>query len=541
MTPQQLKVAKQAYAAVFGVSVADAGKGEHKQRIASALEEVIGYPNLLPGETEDGRNERLDMDNPAVADVAFYISTLDPTKYESLNSWETVFTMLKSIDEHEDAGVVEEVSGTVTNTIEEKEANTSESSSEESETSEDNTQMNEAAEAVSSENKNISKEDSKMAKNVLEEEVNNMKQAGADALFGDNKGGVLPEGPDQQAALDAFQEAYNATKDQRIAVSRNARISQVILAKPNNKEVYVEGEAAMGTVADIAEAEDKFMTQTGCKVDPETGNVTFDLVPPSQLDNAKEMYDLIQKVKADPETKIAVGTSDSIGTLRGFRYVSPDNKSELKDKKEIEDILFYDAWNVLIIDKEAGLQLYLTSAKKKNNTAEGRGNGAERDSKNPYAGITTLGISDRKTACSKFGVYVKQVMKDKPTIVKSGAKSKLSVKFYKPGKFKKNSTTELQQGTFKLNLKVEQYKLECTDQDLKDKFDSATTSYTPVDVDTLDASAKATEAMTEIIMAMYNNNLIKADSALGKAVDKIEAIEAEAREKEAGDIGDVEI
>lgn len=164
--PTIKKVAYDMYAKVNGVSVEEVKASEEMTgRVKSALLQVARYPDCYPGETEEKRDNRLEMvspDNGEVSELSFHFKTLNP-EYKQKTAWEIIFLMQNYLDGiHQDTRSEETRTGVKPNVNEaEVKADASDG-------------MKEAEEASSENKTNKNKEERNMAEatnSILEEEM----------------------------------------------------------------------------------------------------------------------------------------------------------------------------------------------------------------------------------------------------------------------------------------------------------------------------------------------------------------------------------
>lgn len=525
MSKHNRKVVETAYCQVNSISRNEVYKPEHQRIINKALTDVWSYPGLFPNENEALQDRRLDLTGPAngsVTDLAQHFKELYPTEFENMTGWQVIFTMYNRMNSSEP--IHNAAAEVPVNAAEvEKEEGLSDIShdsiiKEEKETN----NMNEATQATLAD---------------LNAAEAGLSSAGTDVTM---REGAMPAATeDAKASMQAVKAALDEQNAERVAYTKNAFVQEIVLAKPQAKEIAVAGSDAVGIVANPEKAFSDFCEKTGAKVDSATGNVTFSKVPTDSIDKAKEIYDYLKEVQVAPEKTCAVYFSESMGTIKGYKLVDDKGGAGIYIKPADLLTTIFDRTVGLLRTSQEGVQIQARKAKKQNTKGK-KGTGTARNNAANFSGIASVAITNKKDALASMGTYHKEIIKDEKE-VRSGMKSAMSCKFFRQ---LPDENGEAKIGTYRIPLKVEQYKLDILDKDkevLGTMSAGVGNQVAPIDLNNEDAIRKMVGEFTEMAAQAAAKGLGGEDSFFAAIRTSAAEFVAKEAEAQAADMAGVEL
>lgn len=421
------------YASVWGISIKEArAKEEEVLKVGKEAPEVVSMYQgpIVPEESDAQQTARLKCKDARQGNYDKLATILRKTLNVDSNatSMEVVFTAYKLITEGGD------IQPTTKSTEEEKGDNT----------------MNDL--------------------NSLKEEL-----AGNNGAAPATTGGNTPATPQNtepsyrelsKTEAKAINEKFEKEQKARGEFSKASKVNTVILSKQNNKDLVAPtakktaDDKVLGTIYNPEKYLEKFKEVFGVVTDPATGEPTFtSAAGASQIDNAREIYNLLTKAVGGATVELPVHTTDSIGNVIGFE-VTPAGESGTQVLKQ-EQLL------ELILDKAVGFIPFdngqqvliktINPTDKKDKTKQNK----SVDKANSLKGLVSLRISDKKTTVEQFHKFLKvrtEEVKDLP-----GLKSAISAKYVK-GSAEDGTLKTL---TFRIPLMVPMYVCEVKDESLK--------------------------------------------------------------------------
>lgn len=559
--PTIKKVAYDMYAKVNGVSVEEVKASEEMTgRVKSALLQVARYPDCYPGETEEKRDNRLEMvspDNGEVSELSFHFKTLNP-EYKQKTAWEIIFLMQNYLDGiHQDTRSEETRTGVKPNVNEaEVKADASDG-------------MKEAEEASSENKTNKNKEERNMAEatnSILEEE---MKRAEATQqriengetprqIMDEQKGvaanttkkqGSMPDSQSSGIEKEVAMEQLLADKDARLAMSKGAKITKVVFSQPTLEMRLVQGKAAKGTIRDPEKALSNFEKEMGAEFQKD-GSYAYNTtaVPEAFVADVVKIHQALRDAVSHPETTFDVYIGKNGPSIRGVEIqVSGDDKSNVKTMVELLHFL-YDKTLGQVSVSVGNICAVIRKIGKKSTTVgtpTGRATDKVKESDNPFKGHVTVGWSsrysgegqDKEDNLMQVASYHKELLREKK-IVASGPKSDISCKYMKL--VKKGDSQEWRVKTYRISLVAEQFDTEVINEEYRNVFGEAS------------GIGKGTVAMDlnnqkdiETMMALMAESATDAlssgvtfgkDDFFSKVKDAAAAREAKQREADAEDL-----
>ena len=524
MSKQNKKVVETAYCQVNSISRNDVNKAEHQRIIQTALTDVWSYPGLFPDENEALQDRRLDLTGPSngnATDLAQYFKELYPKQFDSMTSWQVVFTMYNRMNSSEPIHKDVEVSQASEVEKEEELSDTSNYSSMKKE----------------KENKTMNEHAAQTLEDLGALEAG-LSTGGTDVVL--REGAMPAAGEDVKASMQAVKNALEEQNAERVSYTKNAFVQEIVLNKPNAKEVAVAGKDATGIVSNPEKAFGDFVEKTGAKVDEATGNVSFSRVPADSIEKAKEIYDFLKEVQTAPEKTCAVYFSDSVGSIKGYKLVDDKGGAGVYIKPaDLLNLIFNKTVGLLRTSQE-GVQIQARKAKKQN-TRGTKGTGTARNNNaNAFSGIASVAITNKKDAIEHMSSFQKEIVKDE-TEVRSGMRSVMSCKFYRQ---LPDENGEAKVGTYRIPLKVEQYKLEIIDKEKEVLGTGAAgngSQVTPINLDDTDAITKMLGEFAEMAANAAAKGIGGEDSFLASVRNAAADVVAKETEAQVSDMAGVEL
>lgn len=516
------KAIELAYCQINGVSKSAVKEEQHQRIVTTALEDVWSNSALFPNENEALRDKRLDMEGPSngeVTELAQHFTELYPDDFTGLSAWAIIFTMYNRMNgsqpSHKEADSTEEKESTATEVVKE-------------EGSSDKTKILNEKELNTME-----MQDTKAAN--LEElakiEAGLSTSGTADVNM---VSGSMPSADNFKATIGEAKNAIEKSKNERVNFTKNALVTEFVLAKPSAKEIAVDGEKAMGVVADPEKAFSTFCEKAGVEISP-NGEVSFTNVVAATYEQAKTIYDALKEAKENPEKQFKVFFSTSTGTIKGFKHV--DDKGGAGVYIKAQDLIS------LIMNKAAGLmrtsdpnvQVQVRKARVTNKKGnKGTGTAKSKDTKS-FAGIASIAISNKKEGIERLATYHKELVKD-DIDMRSGMKSELSFKYYR-GDMDEDGNRKT--GTWRIPLKVKQYGLDIIDKDkevLGTMNAGVGATVSPINLDDMDALTGMIGELTELAALASVRGVGPEDSLFGRIRKGAAEIAAEDAKKQAEEL-----
>ena len=510
------KIAELAYCNVNGITKAEVKNAEHQQIISTALTDVWTYEGLYEGENDALRDKRLDLESPAsgnVTDLAQHFKELYPDELSGQVGWAVIFIMYNKLkgsklgQEASEPKVEEEVVST-------------------------------QSDEGSSENKtNKLKEATTMA-NVTEQNLSSLEQLDQDLQTNNesdvNVGTNLPASGDMKAAYAVAQQKYQDEQKERLAFTKNSKVTEFVLAKPAAVKIAVDGENAKGIIGDVDKVFADFCKKAGVEYDA-AGNPSFTNVTPDSFDAARAMYDALKAAKEDPGKEFDVYFSKSNGTIKGYKFVDDKGGAGTYIKvQDMIDIIINKAFGIITTPVK-GVQLQICKARRQStNGKKGKGTQKAKD-KQGYAGIASIRVSEKKAALEQMGSFWKEI-DEKNTDMLPGMKSDMSIRYYRDVT---EGDDEKKVGTWRIPLKVKQYKLEIKDkakEELGTGVSAVGAGAVAINVDDENAMKNLMNDLTEIAAMAAVRGLGGENSAFGEIRKAAEAKVAAEAQSEADEL-----
>lgn len=404
-----------AYCSVNGITAEAATQPLHAKIMRSALEKVWSYDGLLPGETEELKKARLDLESPAdgnFGELAEHFVQIDPTLKDQ-SKYAVIYIMYNRM-------------------LELDEAITSDS-------------------YINTNNNSTEKETKQMESNMSLSEMEAIAKGGQIGATA----GSAPVGADE-ATLKAAREAIAKNKDQKILCSQNTVVEKAIFTQPAAVDRVVGGKEAMGTITDPAKNFGKFKEKTGC--DDSGEEPVFNNIDPDQIANAKAIYAAFQAALNDPNYQVKPTLNEEVTAIKGFAVQKMGEAAATPmTSADVMSFIINDAWFVLnCVDNT--VQLQVKKAKPKTNVAtEGSGRAAKSSKKakaGDFSGITTLTVVNKKNALETMCDFWKQLDKTRQELIKN-YKSEMYVKYNR--KADGADPKAAKKGTYRIPLTVNSY------------------------------------------------------------------------------------
>lgn len=421
-----------AYTLVNGISRKEMKEPKHVDIIENALNRVWAYEGLYQNETEDLREVRLDIESAAEGDaneLSAYFRKLYPDDFkECPTAWGIIYTMYNRMIALGEGKEVEPATGSVV----------------------DETPEEPVTEA--SDKNIINKEANDMAdKNTTMKNLSQMEE-------GINPTEDVVVRPTGQSSADNAQAAsalVNNDKVARLNFTKNAKIKNVVVAKPTVDKILAKGAETTGTVKDIDAVMAKVAKAAG--IDPNAEPlVATKCTTPEEAAKAVAMYEKLRRIKHGANETFDIYVGKGAGTIKGYEIV-PENGvgSELYLTQNFMTLLITKSAGFLAFaEGEDQVQIKSVEAKDTNTNGEsGQVSKKKKSKANPYAGVSALRFTDRKAAIDKAICQMHTTSEVKND---GGLKSKDSFKFFRDTQKEDGS---FKTGTYRLPLIADQFVL----------------------------------------------------------------------------------
>lgn len=534
------KAIAQAYATVNRLKPNQVEDEVHVQRAQTALMQVATYPECFECESEEDRDERLELrgpENGEFAELAQHFKALRPEFKGTLGSYAVVFTMQNEIDGvHAASDHVESEAVDMTNISEDRQTESPKRMNEVSADEQD----------TSSEN-NIIKEGLKMAEpnvssNLIEEEEARMLAEGA-KIMGTTGSSMSASGSMPNDAAISTEEALTLLKANKAAIfalMENSRVLNVVFGRPTLSKILAHGEETMGTIADPRATLKKFEETVGYV--EATGE--YSRVENLEVEGAKAVHNALKEAVENPSKEFKINIGKGGPSIKGWNVQLPgEDKPKLMTVQQVKEFMINQAAGVLYILKDEKVQLQLKSVKRRNQTATGKATKTvANDTSDPLKGLVGLAISGRRDENKNdrllgIALYHKEIDQTKAPEKKSGPKSDLHCKYLKPAA---SSTEKTKSCTYRIPLVAEQYQVVVLDAELKAAFgagDAGVGTTQPFDLSDAASADKLLASMAEQIAAYAGKASDLADDSYAKKVKEASANAAAKRaESDAADV-----
>ena len=496
---KRLTAAQTAYCRVNLVSAEDVELPEHVAIISNALERLWQYDGLYPNETDDLQVKRFELETPAageVTELAEHFRELDDN-LAGLSRWDVIFTMFNRL---ENLSKVEKSS-------EEKNINNEK----------ENFKMANSAEQVLMEAENEGRE--------METDVNNLL---AGATLGKSikqtNTGAEPEAVSNEARI-AAEKFVEDQRNSRVYQSVNAKITQVVFSSPNPVNKAVDGEDAFGFIKEPKIALQTFLKKTGGKV--VDGVLTFSNLIAGYEDDAREMYEALNKAVSDSEHRLKAHVTSGTPSIKGgFLKKGGKDTSEVISNAELREFLLHETMTQITTASDTVVKLKSLSVDKDTGTPLKKA----VNSKDASKGIYSIQWSGRKTLAENSNIIVYFREKTDGVEPLPGLKSEMFVKYVqKKKKDEETGEVTVVPGTYRIPLMVDQYVLKVTNEELIKKFGDGSSAVgrvdTPIDFSNPQDLEKAEGDLASILAVVAESNIT------GEDFDKIRAVMADLKEK----------
>ena len=484
------------YSKVFGISHDEALKSEYKADAEKAVYAVWLRKEPFEGETKKQAKERWMLLSPEegnIQELSTHFVKVFPEAFNNAHPWEIIFEMYK--------------------------------------------RMKLAGEVPESSDIKLFKEDINMSQNLENLEKLNQKLEGdakAASDFTPTEGNMPSSGTVTPQTMDAARDVFGKQMKTRIAYAKKTVASKIVLTKPAQIEVLVNGANSTGTIKDVADVETKFVKKTGMTF--EGSEMVFKNIPVDQYDDAKKMYAAIQEAKGDPEKEFPVFFSNATPSIAGIELVEDGAKAKFIKKEDAVRTII-DKSAKMLRTPVSGLQIVLQKVTQRQNNGT-KGAGAVKSKGNPFAGVVSMRFTQKMADVvenNNIVVYYKAIDKSKQS-KEVGPKSDLKVKYY--GKTL-TADGDKKLLTYRMPLEAVQYALVATPG--MEVFESQRLggNTTPAVIDLNDANAieDIKAQLTEIAaIASARGGAEKSEILAGIRAAAAEA-EATAEAKQAADLG----
>lgn len=509
-----LKPIEYIYCEVFGVKKEHVKKQRHQQIIQNALVKVWSYDKNYPNETDEQKELRLELDGPASGEVAALATAL-----RSIPGWEkisgspqhVIFEVYKRMKFTEESNVTEDEPASLATVSTETDSDVNSDTQNNFITSKEDIEMENQKDVLDQLQK-------------MEREMN--AGAGKDIVADTN----LPKA--SAATKKATQDLVQKQQAERISVTKNARVENLVFAQPPAADRAVKGVDAVGTIEDPAKALKSFKEKFGVHVD-ENGVVTFKRCWEGYEDQARQIYDILVAAEGGANEAIKAHVGTGTGSLLGFRYITEQGgTSTLVNVKDMISYIMNNAAGLLqTVNPE--IQVQLTAARNsttRNNAGAGTGSAAKTAKAKSVASLKVPGKANAANVPG-FVVYNKELTDE--VVEQRGFKSEIAAKYVSKNK---DADGEDKPQTYRIPLLVPQYKVEQVNDEMKEKFPvRSITDSKIIDITSDDAIKAQIDGMISLISSAIANN-----EALGGLGDEIRksavAVEEHAVSEQAGDL-----
>lgn len=496
-----------AYANVNTIKKEELKNKEHQKVMSSALTDLWSYKGFFPNENKQLQDARFSMESPEhgeAGELSEHFKQLYKD-LEGLNPWEIIFTMYNKMKD-----------------LISVETDTDKESSD---------KLNKEKE------KNMTGTEKLSDLDELEKEMNSQ---GVDSLL-NTKSNVREENTEATKEQKAASVRNMAdTRAARVTVSQNAVIDKVVIARPPAVNVCVSGMNAKGVLSNPDKALEDFRRKTGLSED-DNGAPIFKNIPNTDvaIEAATQMYNAIKAAQVDPTKEFEVHFSKSLGAVKGFLWSQENTITPVTDN-EMKEILITKACGFLTFP-DKNLQVQVKKANARNRTAAEKGIGTDKREeqkgrKDSLSGIVTIGFTDRAAVFKDYRLYHKDIIENEKEI-RGGLKTEMSCVYWKD---KVDGEADRKQGTFRLPLKVEQYKLAVTNPDLL-YFGTGEggvgAKLAPIDVSNAEAISAKLKDLAEIAALAAEAGVGSEGSIFDDIRKQAATMEAEEMQKEAADVG----
>lgn len=543
------KIVVNAYAAVNNLSPEQVHEGAAMQRMQAATMQVASYPECFNGESEQDRDERLELrgpENGEFGDLAQHFKDLRP-EFKGMSAYQIVFTMQNELDgRHEEAGDTETgASGrTDTSGVEAGFKGMNDVSPDKQRASSD--YKNEIKEKNQMANKND--DANTVSDNILAKEEERMKELGEVALHGassDEGTGTTTGSMPNDASIDkaASYKMFTANKEALIAMSENAKAVHVIFGRPQLEKILTGGKDAVGTIADPAATLATFKNTVGYKQNDD-GTYTFEKVPAEWQNSATEVLNALIEAQTNTEKEFKISFSKGSPAIKGWEVQLPNEDApKIMTIQEMKSFLLNSAALYIGIAGTSDMQVILRSITRNNTKSTGKATtDTKKDNKDALRGIASVAVSKRRDENHEdrllgIALYHRAIDPTKQPEKKSGPKSDMFCKY----KATKKTTNEEYLRTYRIPLQAEQYAVGVLDMKLKDVFGSSENGvgtlqpYNPTDARSF---SKLMDSFADIVSKAAASSV---EFAEGSMVQKVKAASDEvAKARAEADAADVE-
>lgn len=496
-----------AYCEVFHVKRSEVKKPVHTNRIKEALKAVWAYDGLFEGETELDGERRRELESPALGEyteLGEYLKGISNSEdLLTKTNYEVVFAFYKRMI---DAGEASK-SGNDTepaSVITEEEVKEAETAPTQNESSDNKNTFNKEANIMA---------DKQSAIEMLEG-IETKLQNGAVAT---------PEAAADKLTVDSTRTVLNSEAKERAVNTTNTKVQKFILSQQPASERVVGGVGATGTltVEGAKKALQKFIVNFGVNEQPD-GTVTFSKCLASDVDKAKEMYDVLKAAANGKEQTLKANVSTNKGAVIGYTVIGPNGTPEAPMTPEkMTEYLLNKTLGLLKAETNADVEVHMASAKSDAKPA-GKGKGSKKEvKKSKYISS----VRNRKALPDTAYDYRSVIKADGKDEMKDGIKSELCAK-YDSGRTGKNDKPIF--STYRIPLKTLQHELVVQeDYDKLRTGKSGVGAFVPTDFNNATWQETQLNAMAGIIAAGIAN----ADDS--EVANKIRQVLGEAKAKEA--------
>lgn len=319
------------------------------------------------------------------------------------------------------------------------------------------------------------------------------------------------------------------TQQDRLAFTRNASISRVLITKSLRVEKACDGLNAKGTVVKPAEALRAFRARVG--FDDSGPEIKFTrLAEGESVENAKKILSILELAVNNPETPVDVFFGDVEKpniSIKGWKLRYPDGKIETVSVQDITKILLNKSIGVINVENVDGAQLSVEGTRVTNN----------RTPKRPYS----LRIANRSGLLDDDNAVI--VIKNKTDNVSDmtgGFKSQLSCKYIS------STVREGQEPkvvTYRIPLNVKQFEY-VVPEEYKSLFGRGVGSKVAVDINDEEVISKLVDSVSSLIASITGDNKsvgMLEESVKSDILKERETIGAAGAASAADEINDVEL
>ena len=331
--------------------------------------------------------------------------------------------------------------------------------------------------------------------------------------------------------------------DAIMTMMENTRVLNVVFGRPVLSKILVQGETAVGTIADPRKALANFETALGW--DSQTGEYK-NAAPDGDMNEVKAMHDALKGAVANGNREFKINVGKGGPSIKGWNIQLPgEDKPRVMTVQALREFMVSHGCFAMYIDKADNVQLIMKAASKRRATSTGgkAEKDVAKDTSNPLKGIFTVAVANRRDANKEdrllgIALYHKEIDQTKAAEKKSGPRSDMSCKFMKTPK----GSNVAKRATYRIPLVAEQYQVAVVDAELKSVFgsgESAVGGTQPIDLSNKEALQKMFTEIGDIMAEAASSGAKFGDESLVEKVKKASAEAAAKRaESDAADVAD---